>query len=105
MENTKDQLENEVAQRHMNTLDEKADVMGAEAKETIAEAKLEAVNLADRASDKAEDLKDDASSTWEDAKDKAGDMYEDAKDKVEDIGDMIGEKYDELKAKAKAALS
>lgn len=105
MENTKDQLENEVAQRHMNTMDEKADLMGAEAKETISEAKLGAVNLADRASDKAEDLKDDASSTWEDVKDKAEDMYEDAKDKVEDIGDKIGDKYDELKAKAKAALS
>ena len=105
MENTKDQLENEVAQRHSNTLNEKADVMGAEVKETISKAKLEAVNLTDRSSDKAEDLKDDASSTWEDAKDKAGDMYEDAKDKAEDIGDTIGEKYDELKAKAKAALS
>ena len=94
MENTKDQLENEVAQRHTNTLNEKADVMGAEVKETISKAKLEAVNLTDRSSDKAEDLKDDASSTWEDAKDKA-----------EDIGDTIGEKYDELKAKAKSALS
>ena len=105
MENTKEQLEKEAAQRHMDTLDRKTDVMGAEVKETVADAKLGAVNLADRASDKAEDLKDDASSTWENAKDKAGDMYEDAKDKAEDIGDKIGDKYDELKAKAKAALS
>jgi F0F1-type ATP synthase membrane subunit b/b' len=105
MENTKEQLENEAAQRHMDTLDKKADVLGAEAKETYADAKLGAVNLADDAKDKAEDLKDDASDTWENVKDKAGDMYEDAKDKAEDIGDAISDKYDELKAKAKAALS
>ena len=105
MENTKEQLENEVAQRRMDTLDKKADVVSAEVKETYSDAKLGASNLADDVSDKAEDLKDDASDTWENMKDKAGDMYEDAKDKAEDIGDAIGDKYDELKAKAKAALS
>ena len=105
MENTKEQLEKEVAQRHMDTMDKKADVMGAQVKETVSDAKLGAVNLADKASDKAEDLKDDASDTWDNVKDKAGDMYDDAKDKAEEIGDKISDKYDELKAKAKAALS
>ncbi len=105
MENTKEQLEKEAAQRHIDTMDKKADVMGAEVKETVTDAKLGAVNLADKASDKTEDLKDDASDTWENVKDKAGDMYDDAKEKAEDIGDAIGNKYDELKAKAKAALS
>lgn len=104
MENTKDQLEKEAAQRHMDTLDKKADVMGAEVRETVTDAKLGAVNLADRASDGAEELKDDASDTWENIKDKAGDMYEDAKDKAEEIGDNIADKYDELKAKTKEAL-
>ncbi len=104
MENTKEQLEKEAAQRHMDTMDKKADVMGAEAKETYSEAKLGAVNLADNASNKAEDLKDDASDTWENVKDKAGDMYEDAKDKAEEIGDKIGDTYDDLKAKAREAL-
>lgn len=105
MENTKDQLQEEVAQRHMDTMEKKADVMGAEVKETVSEAKLGAVDLADKASNKVDDLKDDASNTWENVKDKAGDMYEDAKDKAEEFGDKIGDTYDELKAKAKAALS
>jgi ElaB/YqjD/DUF883 family membrane-anchored ribosome-binding protein len=105
MENTKEQLEKEVAQRHMDTMEKKADVAKAEVKETVSDVKLGAVNLADKASDKAEELKDDASDTWENVKDKAGDMYEDAKDKAEKIGEKIGDKYDELKAKAKAALS
>jgi F0F1-type ATP synthase membrane subunit b/b' len=105
MENTKEQLEKEAAQRHMDTMDKKADVMGAQVKETVSDAKLGAVNLAENASDKAEDLKDDASDTWENVKDKAGDMYDDAKDKAEEMGDKISDKYDELKAKAKAALS
>ncbi len=105
MENTKEQLEKEAAQRHMDTLDKKADVVGAQVKETVSDVKLGAVNLVDNASDKAEDLKDDASDTWENVKDKAGDMYDDAKDKAEEIGDKISDKYDELKAKAKAALS
>ncbi len=104
MENTKEQLENEQAQRHMDTLDKKADVMEAQAKETVSDAKLGAVNLAGKASDKADNLKEDASDTWENVKDKAGDMYEDAKDKADEIGGKIGDKYDELKAKAKAAL-
>ena len=105
MENTKEQLEKEVAQRQMETMDKKADVAKAEVKETVSDAKLGAANLADKASDKAEDLKDDASNAWENTKEKAGDMYEDAKDKAEEIGDKIGDKYDELKAKTKAALS
>ena len=105
MENTKEQLEKEAAQRHMDTMDRKADVIGAQVDETVTDAKLGAVNMADKASDKAEDLKDDASDTWENTKDKAGDMYDDAKDKAEEIGDRISDKYDELKAKAKAALS
>ena len=37
MENTKEQLEKEVAQRHMDTMDKKADVMGAEVKETVSD--------------------------------------------------------------------
>jgi F0F1-type ATP synthase membrane subunit b/b' len=101
MENTKEQLEKEVTQRHMETLDKKADVMGAEVKETVSDAKLGAVNLADKASE----MKENASHNWENVKDKAGDMYDDAKDKAEEIGEKIGDKYDELKAKAKAALS
>lgn len=105
MENTKEQLENEAAQRHMDTLEKKADVAKAEVKETVSDVKLGAVNLAEKASDRAEDLKDDASDAWENVKDKAGDMYDDAKDKAEEIGDKIGDKYDELKAKAKAALN
>ena len=104
MENTKEQLENENAQHHMDTLDKKADVMKAQTKEAVSDAKLRAVNLADKASDKADDLKEDASDTWENVKDKAGDMYDDAKDKTEEIGEKIGDKYDELKAKAKTAL-
>jgi F0F1-type ATP synthase membrane subunit b/b' len=105
MENTKEQLEKEAAQRHMDTMEKKADVVGAEVKETVSDVKLGAVNLADKAANKAEDLKDDASDTWENVKDKAGDMYDDAKDKAEEIGEKIGDKYDELKAKAKATLS
>lgn len=104
MENTKEQLENEQAQRHTDTLDKKADVMEAQGKETVSDAKLGAVNLADNASDKAHDLKEDASDKWENVKDKAGDVYDDAKDKADEIGEKIGDKYDELKAKAKAAL-
>lgn len=104
MENTKEQLENENAERHLDTLDKKADVMKAEAKETLSDAKLGAVNLAEKTSEKADDLKEDASDTWEDMKDKAADLYDDAKDKAEEIGEKIGDKYDELKAKAKAAL-
>lgn len=105
MENTKEQLEKEAAQRHQETLEKKVDVVGAQVNETVSDAKLGAVNLAEKASEKAEDLKDDASDTWENVKDKAEDMYEDAKDKAEEIGEKIGDKYDELKAKAKAALS
>lgn len=105
MENTKEQLENESAQRHVETMDKKANLAKAEMNEAISDTKLGAVNLANNASDKAEDLKDDASDTWENAKDKAGDMYDDAKEKAEDIGDKIGDKYDELKAKMKSALS
>lgn len=101
MENTKEQLENEKAERQMDTLDKKVAVLKAEAKETVSDVKLGVVNLAE----KADDLKENASDTWENVKDKAGDIYEDAKDKAEEIGEKIGDKYEELKAKAKAALS
>jgi hypothetical protein len=104
MENTKEQLENEQAQRHMATLDKKGEVLEAQAKETVSETKLGAANLADKASDKADDLKEDASDTWENVKDKARHIYEDSKDKTEEMGEKIGDKYDELKAKVKAAL-
>ena len=105
MENTKEQLENELAQRRVDTMDKKADLAKAEVNEAVSDTKLGVVNLADNASDKAEDLKDDASDTWENAKDKAGDMYDDVKEKTEDIGDKIGDKYDELKVKVKSAFS
>lgn len=105
MENTKEQLENEQAAHHMDTLNKKADVMKAEVKETVSDAKVGAANLADNVANKADNLKEDASNTWENVKDKAEDIYDDAKDKAEEIGDKIGDKYDELKAKAKASLS
>jgi len=90
MENTKQQLENEEAERHMNTLNEKADVAKARAKEIVSDVKLGAVNLADKVSHKVEDLKENALDAWENVKDQSG-----------KIGEKIGDKYDAFKAKAK----
>ncbi|MEA5428731.1 hypothetical protein [Arcicella lustrica] len=58
METTKEQIKKEAAKHKAETLAKKAEVLKAEATEKIDEAKLGALDLAEKAADKFEEIKE-----------------------------------------------
>ncbi|WP_395145044.1 hypothetical protein ACF3NV_02295 [Moraxella atlantae] len=83
-----------------DTLHDKLDELGGEAKEKFAEVKDDVQQRLNDVKDKATDLKEQAQDKFDDVKHKAEDKIDEAKDKAADLKDKVETKAEEIKDKA-----
>ena len=85
-----------------DTLHDKLDELGGEAKEKFAEVKDDVQQRLNDVKDKAADLKEQAQDKFDDVKHQAEDKIDEAKDKAADLKDKAETKVDEVKNQANA---